>query len=85
MSGVVHDCVLVERDNLELHQALAEALRRLSNARRTMEQQAPLLLPELAIADLLAVLDKTARRGRGGDVGDQAFSVWLHRSEWATG
>jgi len=47
-----------ERDCLDLHQALAEALKRIQLANVTLDV---LRRPPIAYRDLLAVLDRTSR------------------------
>ena len=56
MTPASHDCVQVERDALALHEALAEALRRLALANRASRRDA-----EVTFTDLLEVLARTSR------------------------
>lgn len=53
-----HDCAQVERDNLELHQALATALRRLADANAAFRAEE--LHFELDTSDLVQVLVRTS-------------------------
>jgi len=62
-----HDCAQVERDALALHEALAEAIRRLTYAREFVRDVIPqpgaLALSEMLRGDdLLAVLERTSQR-----------------------
>jgi cell division protein FtsX len=50
----IHDCAQVERDNVDLHQALAEAIRRLKHVMYVMQD-------ELRTDDLMQVFDRTSR------------------------
>ena len=62
-----HDCGRVERDALDLHQVLAEAIRRMTAARRvlagytTRYELRVLAEVTLSTAELADVLDRTAK------------------------
>lgn len=63
---ISHDCAQVERDNVSLHTALTEAIRRMSTAARVLREhklggELPVLAEvTLSTSDLLAVLTRTA-------------------------
>lgn len=58
-----HDCALVERDNLDLHQALATAIRQLKS--RCRELRADTALQDV-VGELEQVLDRTSRPALSG-------------------
>lgn len=53
-----HDCAAVERDNLDLHQALTEAVRRITALNEKAAQAEIVGAP---VRDLVDVLDRTSR------------------------
>jgi len=54
----VHNCAQVERDNLDLHHALGEALKRIHLANTSLDVHRA---PPLRFRDLEAVFDRTSR------------------------